>query len=368
MNASNPTMMPVSDLSLDRRNPRLIEFDLPANATELDVIQLLWEAMDVRELALSIAASGYFQNEPLIVASESGRNVVIEGNRRLAAVKILLDDDLAETLAANVPGITDAARAALNELPYLPGDRESSWRYLAFKHINGPAKWSSYAKSQYIADVHRHFGVPLPDIARQIGDTHGTVQRLFRGLMVIEQAERLKEFSRSDRWRGHFPLSHLYTALGYPGISSFIGLRPVDDENLEPVPAENRNELGELCTWLYGSKKRNAPPLIRSQNPDLQRLEAVVSDTPALAALRGGASLESAYELSRPSPNVFVEALVAARRNLQKAHGVLSVGYDGSEELLRIAGTVADLADDLYAEMERQRQPARRQRRISEAG
>ena len=368
MNASNPTMMPVSDLSLDRRNPRLIEFDLPANATDLDVIQILWEAMDVRELALSIAASGYFQNEPLIVASENGRNVVIEGNRRLAAVKILLDDDLAETLAADVPGITGVARAALNELPYLPGDRESSWRYLAFKHINGPAKWSSYAKSQYIAAVHRHYGVPLHDIARQIGDTHGTVQRLFRGLMIIEQAERVTAFTRADRWRGHFALSHLYTALDYAGINAFIGLRPADDENPEPVPPENRNELGELCLWLYGSRKRNTPPLIRSQNPDLQRLEAVVSDTPALAALRGGASLESAYELSRPSPNVFVEALVAARRNLQKAHSVLSVGYDDSEELLRIAGTVADLADDLYAEMERQRQPTRRQRRISEAG
>ena len=64
MNTSNPTMMPVSDLSFDRKNPRLLEFDLPANATELEVIQLLWEAMAVRELALSIAASGYFRNEP----------------------------------------------------------------------------------------------------------------------------------------------------------------------------------------------------------------------------------------------------------------------------------------------------------------
>ena len=368
MNTSHTTMMPVSDLSFDRRNPRLIEFDLPANATEPEVIQLLWETMDVRELALSIAASGYFQNEPLIVARESGRNVVIEGNRRLAAVRVLLDDDLAETLAANVPGITGVAKAALNELPCVLGDRESAWRYLGFKHVNGPAKWSSYAKSQYIADVHRQFGVPLPDIARQIGDTHRTVQRLFRGLMVIEQAERVNVFTRTDRWRGHFSFSHLYTGLDYTGINAFVGLRPADDENPEPVPSEKHSELGELCFWLYGSRKQNAPPLIRSQNPDLRRLEAVVSHTSALAALRGGASLESAYELSRPSPNVFVEALVAARRNLQKAHSVLSVGYDDSEELLRIAGTVANLADDLYAEMERQRQPARRQPRISEVG
>ena len=238
MNASHTTVMPVSDLSFDRRNPRLIEFDLPATATEPDVIQLLWEAMDVRELALSIAASGYFQNEPLIVASENGRNVVIEGNRRLAAVKILLDDDLAETLAADVPKISLPDKAALNELPCVCSTRERAWRYLGFKHVNGPAKWSSYAKSQYIADVHRQFGVPLADIARQIGDTHRTVQRLFRGLIVIEQAERVTAFTRADRWRGHFSFSHLYTGLDYAGINAFIGLRPADDENPEPVPPE----------------------------------------------------------------------------------------------------------------------------------
>ena len=368
MNASETTMIPVADLGFDFKNPRLVEFDLPVEVAEFEVIAVLWETMDVRELALSIAASGFFQNEPLIVAREDGRKVVIEGNRRLAAVKVLLDDDLAQKLSADVPGITSDDKAALNELPCMQSTREGAWRYLGFKHVNGPAKWSSYAKSQYIADVHRQFGVPLADIARQIGDTHQTVQRLFRGLMVIEQAEQLGMFSRADRWRGHFSFSHLYTGLNYTGLSSFIGLSQVDAAKSEPVPPEKHTELGELCTWLYGSKKRNAPPLIRSQNPDLRRLDAVVSDIQALAALRNGSELTTAYELTRPSPNVFVEALVAARQNLQKAHGILSVGYDGSEELLRIAGTVANLADDLYNEMERKRRPAGRERRISEAG
>ena len=85
----------------------------------------------------------------------------------------------------------------------LIGTRQDSWRHLGFKHVNGPAKWGSYAKSRYIADVHRKYDVPLDDIARQIGDTHRTVQRLYRALMVLEQAEKLEVFDREDRYRPH---------------------------------------------------------------------------------------------------------------------------------------------------------------------
>ena len=366
MNASEITTMKVSDLSFDFKNPRLVEFDLTANSTEFEVIQVLWEAMDVRELVLSIAASGFFRHEPLIVALENGRNVVIEGNRRLAAVKVLLDPTVVDELNAGIPIITESAKAVLRTLPCLRSTREAAWQYLGFKHVNGPAKWSSYAKSQYIADVHRNFRVPLEDIAKQIGDTHRTVQRLYRGLVVIEQAEKMKVFDRADRWRNHFAFSHLYTGIDYPGISDFIGLRPEDEEQDEPVPPENRDELRQLFLWLYGSKRERTPPIVQTQNPHLRYLEAVVSNTEARAALRNGASIEAAHELSRPSPNVFEEALVDARQNLQKARGLLSVAYDGSEELLRIAGTVANLADDLYSEMERKQNPGRARSRISD--
>ena len=325
-------------------------------------MQILWEAMDVREVMLSIAASRFFRHEPLIVAEEDGKNVVIEGNRRLAAVRILLKPALANPLNADVPDITDKDRAELAELPTVIGTRCRAWRYLGFKHVNGPAKWSSYAKSQYIADVHRKFGISLEDIARQIGDTHKTVQRLFRGLMVIEQAERLKIFSREDRWRNHFSFSHIYTGLDYEGISAFIGLQPETDEIQDPVPIEKKHELRELCLWLYGSKREQAPPVIQTQSPHLRQLNAVVANREALAALRDSHNLDIAFEASQPSSNVFEKSLLAAKRDLEKARALLSTGYDGSEELLRTAGTVANLADDLYDEMERKRNPGRKKR------
>ena len=358
MESGMPEMLPVAELAFDIENPRLAEFDLGDSPSDAEVIEVLWETMDVREVMLSIAASGYFPHEPLIVAREDGKNIVIEGNRRLAAVRVLLEPALVE--AAGIPAISKNDKEALRHLPTIASTRKAAWQYIGFKHVNGPAKWSSYAKSQYIAKVHREFGVSLEDIAKQIGDTHRTVQRLFRGMMVIEQAERWKVFDREDRARRHFPFSHLYTGLGYEGISEFIGLSPEADEDPEPVPAEKKEQLRELCLWLYGSKKEETPPVIRSQNPDLRRLDRVVANREAVAALRAGTELSYAFEISRPSQNVFEESVHAAKRNLEKAHSLLSTGYDGSQQLLTVAEDVADLADDLYAEMERKSTPRRR--------
>ncbi len=354
--------MKVTDLEFDLKNPRLVEFDLTNNSTESDVIRVLWDAMDVKELVLSIEASGFFPHEPLIVTQEGEKNIVIEGNRRLAAVRLLLNSALAEELGVDIPVITDENKKNLQEIPTLPGTRKNVWRYVGFKHVNGPAKWSSYAKSQYIADVHRNFGVKLEDIAKQIGDTHKTVQRLFRGLMVIEQAEKLGIFDRKNRWRNHFSFSHLYTGLQASGISAFVGLRSDTEENPNPVPVEKKQELSELCLWLYGSRRDGIPPVVQSQNPDLRQLDAVLGSKEATAALRNSQDLAYAFEVSRPSTNVFTESLVASKQHLQKARGMLSTGYDGSEELLRIAGTVATLADDLYEEMERKINPGRKKR------
>ena len=360
LNAEKIMPFPVSDLAFDIENPRLAEFDIADR--EADIIEVLWDTMDVQELVLSIAASGYFKHEPVIMCSEHGRHVVIEGNRRLAAVKLLLQPSLGNKLNGKIPEVSNELRESLQEIPALLSTREGAWRYLGFKHVNGPAKWGSYAKSKYIAEVHRNYGVPLDDIARQIGDTHNTVRRLYRGLMVIEQAERVGAYDRSDRWRGHFAFSHLYAGLQNSGISAFLDLRPPSDEDEEPVPASKKGELRELLVWMYGSKSEKKPPVIQSQNPHLRQLDAVLANTEALAVMRTGAELAVAFEVSRPSSNLFEEALVGAKQNLEKAHSMLSTGYRGSQALLGIASDVVDLACDLHDEMQRKSRPRRAHR------
>lgn len=347
--------LPTADLHFDRENPRLAEYGISRTAKDDDVISVLWDSMDIKELVQSIAASGYFEHEPLIVAEEDDRKVVIEGNRRLAAVKALLNPELAKEKGWDVPTLKKAQLKKLEDLPVKISTREKFWRYIGFKHVNGPAKWSSYAKAKYIADIHRKYQISLEDIAQQIGDRHKTVQRLYRGLMVIEQAERKGVYDRDNRFRQRFAFSHLYTGLDYDGISRFLSLKSADAEAKTPVPSKAINKLGELCVWLYGDKKENKPPVVETQNPHLRQLDQVLKNRESLAALRAGKELTAAFELSRLPTDVFEEALLKSKRELQNARAYLTTGYDGSGDLLLIAETVVEMAEDIYSEMERKR-------------
>ncbi|MCU0290098.1 MAG: hypothetical protein MUF15_27400 [Acidobacteria bacterium] len=310
--------------------------------------------MDVRELVLSIAASGYFKNEPLIVSNETGRNIVIEGNRRLAAVKVILNPVL---IRAEIPEVNPGIKESIREVPVMISTRENAWRYLGFKHVNGPAKWGSYAKARYIARVHNDFKVPLDQIANQIGDTHKTVQRLYRGLMVVEQAEKEKVFSREDIKRNNFAFSHMYTGLQLRGISQFLNLKNEDEDTREFVPKSNIKELADICLWLYGSKREDIEPVVQTQNPHLRQLDAIVQNREALAALRDDEPLENAFELTKPVSNIFEEELLKAKRSLVKAKGLVTEGYDESESLMKIVESISNIAYDLYNEMVRKKTP-----------
>jgi hypothetical protein len=63
---------------------------------------------------------------------------------------------------------------------------------------------------------------------------------------------------------------------------------------------------------------------------------------------------------------VFEEALIAAKRELSTARAHLTTGYDKSEALLRIAGSVAEMAEDIYDEMNRKLNPDKKKSRLTE--
>lgn len=346
-----------TNLVFDNQNPRMVEFGIN-HYSEEELINLLWKEMAVEELVMSILALGFFDHEPLyVMRREDGKLIVLEGNRRLAAIRSILNptivrgDRMRKFEARITPEIKDKLE---HRIPIIElSSREDAWRLLGFKHVNGPAKWGSYAKAKYIADVHRNFGIDLDQIADQIGDTNKTVSKLYQGLMVIEQAERIAEFSIDDIKTPRLYYSHLYTALGYEKFRAYLGITEESDINV-PVPTEKNRSLQEVMDWLYGSKKRGVEPLIHTQNPDLKRFVSVLDNEQSVAAMRMGRSLEVAYDLSVEVGTALQEYLVEAKIALEKLSSKIS-GYDGSEGMLKQAGTIANLADDIYDRMEKMR-------------
>lgn len=78
----------VTSLLLDPLNPRLPIAD--KNLSQAELLEELVIHDDVYSIAKSIAENGYYPVESLIGIQENGKKFILEGNRRLAAIKLLI--------------------------------------------------------------------------------------------------------------------------------------------------------------------------------------------------------------------------------------------------------------------------------------
>jgi disulfide oxidoreductase YuzD len=79
----------LSSLNLDLNNPRIKYRGVPLNQTQ--IMKFLIENEKVYELAKKISEEGYFVGEEPIICIENNKKVVLEGNRRTSALKLLQD-------------------------------------------------------------------------------------------------------------------------------------------------------------------------------------------------------------------------------------------------------------------------------------
>jgi hypothetical protein len=344
--------IPVGNLLFDFDNPRLtVEADIK---TDPDMVKVLWQTMAIDEIVDSISANGFFREEPLIaIPKDSGKSnpqtdkfVVVEGNRRLAAVRLLLDKGLQKEVGAkDVPSVSQKLSQDLQRLPVgVYSERKQVWAYLGFRHINGPKPWDALGKAQFVARVYEGQGVDLAQIARQIGDRNVTVKRLYRGFTLLRQAETQTKFDREDAKKNRFFFSHLYTAADQDEFQTFLGIDADGSLKKDPVSKKKLRELAELMLWIYGSRSNNKEPLVQTQFPDLNTLREVLRTPEGISALRAGYSLDRAHEISVGDPQRFREAMTKAREDLVQANGTVINGYDGESELLSVSEEIVRLA------------------------
>lgn len=359
--AASINYLHADQLFFDYSNPRMVEYNFSEATSDSEITNIFWTEMATEELVMSILAHGFFQHEPLYVVKEGedDRLIVVEGNRRLAAIKSILNPDVIENNKMDKyrEKITPEIIYQLsNSIPVLElENREDAWRYIGFKHVNGAAKWGSYAKAQYIATVKNNFHKSLSEIAEQIGDANNIVKKLYQGFVLLSQADSATDFNKDDTYAKRIYFSHLYTAITYENFRKYLGLEP-DFENDNPVAEHNLKKLEQLMFWLYGSSSKKITPVIESQNPDLRHLNEVLGSKEATEYLRVNSDLKLAYEICKGGNTVLYEALVKAKIALEKASSKIRE-YDGSLESLQVAADVANIANELFERMDAIRNP-----------
>jgi len=280
----------VSDLAFDPENPRL-----PATVDGRDEAQVFaWMLVDesLTELIGSIGAQGYFPGEPVLVApnAESGLPwVVVEGNRRLAAVKLLANPDRAPVRQQTVERLAQEAAFRPDHLPALAFERRDDiLDYLGYRHITGVKEWDPLAKARYLEQLLRRAqarGATLTDqqMARRIGSRADYVRLLREGLGVYDHVVERDFYGIEGVTEDAINFSVLTTALSYENIAGFVGAD--EDAETGEWPEELHDEnLRDVVDWMFRRGADGKTVLGESRN--LGQLAAVVKSSEAAGKLK----------------------------------------------------------------------------------
>lgn len=332
-------LLRVADLEFDQNNPRF-----PTKVAQGPVDDLLQRFVrDERllEIVESIGNHGFFPGEPLLVVPVKSGYRVVEGNRRLAALKLLTGELDPPPGRTSIEEAVNAAAFQPDSVPCLVFDDENEiLRYLGFRHITGIKAWSALQKARYAERMYSKYK-DLPEaeglrlLARETGSRKDTVGQMLTALRLYDLAEK-NNFFGLQIMPEQIEFSLLGTALSYSSLRDFLGLESRDDLKLKGLDEQS---LKHLFDWLFVVEGRAKPIVTESRN--LRKLAAVVSSDTAVKELKNTGNLDVAYELSSGPEQALAEGLRTVLRRLETAQTLVPKVPKIGEEHVDLAGEIA---------------------------
>ena len=335
-------------LRFDPRNPRYTSDTGLPYENDAQIVGFLYESSDLGELLQSISTSGYVDIEPLVVMGQGEDLIVLEGNRRLAALRLLADPAFASSCGITPPPVAQGREVTFLKVSvYRVEHRNDARDFIGFKHINGAHRWDSIAKARYAASWLNEErqkgdeGLKLREIARRMGDRHLTLQRMVSGYYVLQQAEQKRLFAIEDREEGRkFYFSHLYTALTRPGYRQYLGLQDEPrsaEPKVNPIDDDHLPQLKQVLLWLYGSEPDHIPAVVRSQNPHVRQLGEVLEHPTARTIMLESRNLERAFAAVDSPQEQFGRRLVETHGASEECLKKVSAYVGDDDTLLGLA-------------------------------
>jgi hypothetical protein len=299
------TEVDATQLLFDPGNPRFggksVQHTLSDIETQQERIQKVLEGDPHYALRLleSFRKNGFIRYEPLVVRKVGNKYVVIEGNRRLAAVRHILqnvDGSFPPDLIQKFKKIPVLVFHQAEDQSHIQDMRV----YLGVRHLFGFKDWPAESKATFL-DEQINSSEDLERTVDELGIKKSAIRRYLVPFRMIRKAKQhLRGISDQEFWI-------LGEALTRSGIPEYIELE-VNPDTLE-VEKFNLAKLKKLIDFLYGEinddGKRDFGTRKVTDTRESSHLAKVLSDPKAAAKLERGASLaEALLEVQTPAENV----------------------------------------------------------------
>jgi hypothetical protein len=305
------SQLSLKSLFLDPNNYRFIDSEnyvrVAEDATTNTDVQRRTTALilgkngeNVRDLVDSFRKNGFLPVDLIQVRrlGDSGRFLVVEGNRRVAALKYLQsrhESDEALDLGRLDPEIF----AKVPVVYYTDADESHHLVLMGLKHISGNKKWPAINQAELIRTLHYTHEMQISDICQSIGITQQEVKSTLQTLAFIDayKASDYGDQFQSDKYsifREVIKNRRLRLWLQWDDAQQVALNKPnqerlfswVSEESI--LDEEDEDSTGELI----GNRQKLEPVLVKSAQ--IRDLAKIIDDENALTNLETTRNLTEA--------------------------------------------------------------------------
>ena len=305
-----PIKVELSQLLLDPNNPRFSELGDEVNAVpesrfaDEKVQANTFEKMrnplfDVNELRDTIRTLGFLPMDRVVVrkwkvASEPARYVVIEGNRRVTALRWLInlhevgketfDDERISNLTKLECLLLDDTLASDAATLILPG----------LRHVSGIKEWGAYQKAKAVFAL-RETGMSPQEAAQSLGLSTRAANSAYRCYLALENMKADEEFGEFSDPRMY---SYFEEVFKRPAVKNWL------EWSDEKGCFLKTDHLAEFYSWMIPPREEDESVHKLPEAKSVRELAEIVEDDSALNVLRSAdGTLNRAlarYELDHP--------------------------------------------------------------------
>lgn len=224
------------------------------------------------DLKRSIQRNGYIPVERIVVRPYehlADRFVVIEGNRRVAAAKWILEDHAAGA------AVDEDVLSTLAALPVLVAEEEApdeAFRasLMGIRHVSGIKQWGGYQRARLIVEMRDNLELDPQDVAERLALSTHEVNRRFRAYKALQQLQEDEEFGDYAE-SSMYPLFH--EAVSLPIVREWLEW---NEEAARFEHEENLRTFYTLITPTVDDDENQVEPKLKGYS-DVRELRTILA-------------------------------------------------------------------------------------------
>ncbi len=247
----------LENIFLDPNNPRFISKnwnDISDEHISDDAVQKmtrlkLEQEFSIDKLVDNIKINGFLTIDRIIVKSISdNKYVVLEGNRRICAAKIIM-----ESYSKNSESVTEDVIESLKEIKcliYTGSEKQPAWVFQGLRHIIGIQEWPAYNKARLLVQLMEDENLSLTEVGKKFGLTAYGAGQWVRGYSAFIQAAEESDYTQEIDERAYPYLQEIFSRSN-PVFKDWLKW------NDSEYKFEDNLRFNEFLSWLYPRDEEN---------------------------------------------------------------------------------------------------------------